>query len=463
MANGNEEQREFQEMPDGMTVCRVDDFYRYYEVLDADKVVQNFQLITGEKTARLTSVTTYLNFPDKGALVPWAAGLAAEEAARIARREFPGILSHGMLDRAKPHTMLYVSVRDWFLAGFSDAEITQKAFEINMSAFAKPLSGDEMESLISAARSAAEHTLEDFEAGITQMEASAAYAHKIERDEAADLGTRIHKWVELDLKGVQQDLPEDLVPAVNAYKKWRSRKDFQAIVSLEQIIYYAVYPVIFAGTVDAIFRLADGTLGIVDFKTSNGIYESHIVQIAAYAKAWEWLTGEKVTRGWAVRFGKEDGVLEEQEVDIELYWPTFEALVPARDLYKVAIDNSKAAAGHRKKEREAKEREARKRRAQETAASQPPRSSNGANSGQAQNGAARTAGLPTNLDNVGRLMEWTRDTFGVSAPRDVVVIARDCGIEELAGITKVGELQPYLHDKRLLAAIANSRKPARAP
>lgn len=47
-----------------MTVCRVDGFYRYYEVLDADKVVQNFRLSTGKETARLTSVTTYLNFPE---------------------------------------------------------------------------------------------------------------------------------------------------------------------------------------------------------------------------------------------------------------------------------------------------------------------------------------------------------------------------------------------------------------
>lgn len=105
------------------------------------------------------------------------------------------------------------------------------------------------------------------------MEASDANAHRLERDEAADLGTRVHMWVELDLKGVQQHLPEDLVPAVNAYKTWRLQKDFQSIVSLEQMIYYAVFQVVFAGTVDALFRLADGTLGIVDFKTSNGIYE----------------------------------------------------------------------------------------------------------------------------------------------------------------------------------------------
>lgn len=68
-------------------------------------------------------------------------------------------------------------------------------------------------------------------------------------------------------------------------------------------------------------------------------------------------------------------------MDIEGYWPTFEALVPARDLYKVAINDSKAAARRRKKDREAQEaQEARARRAQETVASQQSSSSNGAGS-----------------------------------------------------------------------------------
>ena len=457
MAGGNREQREFQEMPNGMTVCRVDGINRYYEVLDTDKVVQSYKLSSGKDTSRLTSVTTYLNFPEKGALIPWAAGLAAEEAARIARRDFPGILANGMLERAKPHTMLYVSVRDWFLAGFSDADITQKAAEINGSAFVAPLSGEDLEKLIGAAMSAAEYTLEEFEAGVTQMEEAAAYANNAEHDEAADLGTRVHKWVELDLEGVQQELPEDLMTAVNAYRQWRSEKDFQTIVSLEQMIYYAEPPLVFAGTVDALFRLADGTLGIVDFITSNGIYESQIVQIAAYAKAWEWLTGEKVTRGWAVRFGKEDGVLEEQEVDIERYWPTFAALVPARDLYKVVVNESKAAARRRKKEREAEERSRR-----ETPASHRSQSPNEPDAAQDRNGKGKSADIPPNLENVGSLMEWTRETFGLSSPSDVVVIAKECGIDELSDITAVAQLQPFLGDARLLSAIANSQQHARA-
>ena len=48
----------------------------------------------------------------------------------------------------------------------------------------------------------------------------------------------------------------------------------------------------------------NGQLVALDWKIGNGLYPEHLLQVAAYAKALEEMSGESVSEAWAVRLGK---------------------------------------------------------------------------------------------------------------------------------------------------------------
>ncbi|MCY4651843.1 MAG: Rad52/Rad22 family DNA repair protein, partial [Dehalococcoidia bacterium] len=75
----------------------------------------------------------------------------------------------------------------------------------------------------------------------------------------------------------------------------------------------------------------------------------------------------------------------------------------------------------------------------------------------AQSGSANGASLPTDLEHIGALMLWATQNFAPINGDEVVRIARECGIPELAEVSAVSELHPFRNDKRLLSAIANSK------
>ena len=81
----------------------------------------------------------------------------------------------------------------------------------------------------------------------------------------------------------------------------------------------------YAGAMDAI-AYRDGSLVALDWKTSNGIYPEYALQVAAYAKALEEMTGNPVTEAWTVRFGKSAPEFEARQViDLEKSFIAFRA------------------------------------------------------------------------------------------------------------------------------------------
>ena len=63
----------------------------------------------------------------------------------------------------------------------------------------------------------------------------------------------------------------------------------------------------YGGTLDFIGKL-NGKLVLGDFKTSGGVYPEYLMQIVAYAKAYEETTGNKIDGGYhLLRFSKENG------------------------------------------------------------------------------------------------------------------------------------------------------------
>ena len=128
-----------------------------------------------------------------------------------------------------------------------------------------------------------------------------------EANVSAELGTQMHDIIDGLLKGNQEIVvPDQLEPAVRGFLRWR-----QAHANWEHIdSEVAVYTRDFAGTVDALFRdPVTERFIIVDWKTSSGIYDSALMQVAAYCHALDsmllesgrlWM--EDTVEGMIVRF-----------------------------------------------------------------------------------------------------------------------------------------------------------------
>jgi hypothetical protein len=104
-----------------------------------------------------------------------------------------------------------------------------------------------------------------------------------ERDEAADIGTKIHEfagqWITLKKK---PEIPEEerVRNGVIAFLKFIKENNLEFICS-ERIVYSKKHKVI--GRLDAIsYDIDDGYLTLDDFKSSSGIYPEMILQTAGY-------------------------------------------------------------------------------------------------------------------------------------------------------------------------------------
>jgi hypothetical protein len=108
------------------------------------------------------------------------------------------------------------------------------------------------------------------------------------RDEAALAGTIAHDYIESFI--LQKDRPEfpsvaaeTLVKADNAYLQFREWWDLtrMEIVATERSYVSELHQ--FGGTIDAVGRDAKGRIVLLDWKSSNGVYQDFLVQLGAYA------------------------------------------------------------------------------------------------------------------------------------------------------------------------------------
>ena len=104
---------------------------------------------------------------------------------------------------------------------------------------------------------------------------------------AADLGTRAHDTIDRIVRGDTEDMiiDEDVRQVIKNFWQWWNDSGIVLDPRGDSMIYSAKYG--YAGAADALGVLPDGKLVVVDFKTSNGIFDTHIIQVAAYAKALE--------------------------------------------------------------------------------------------------------------------------------------------------------------------------------
>ena len=128
------------------------------------------------------------------------------------------------------------------------------------------------------------------------------------RAQAASAYSAFEFWV----KGTQLDIIDCEVPVISEQHK-------------------------FGGTLDFIGKL-NGKLVLGDFKTSGGVYPEYLMQIVAYAKAYEETTGNKIDGGYhLLRFSKENGDFGHHfypNLDDDA-WPAFLHLRALHDLTKI--------------------------------------------------------------------------------------------------------------------------------
>jgi hypothetical protein len=136
------------------------------------------------------------------------------------------------------------------------------------------------------------------------------------RDKAAELGTIVHSMVEQYIAGSQVS---DVVPicitekdrfqlesAFNAFIEWFESNKFEIV---EQEIQLVSEQYQFGGTPDAIAKDGKGRLVLLDWKTSDGVYADHLIQLGAYRLLWnETHPDNQLTGGSHLcRFAKTNG------------------------------------------------------------------------------------------------------------------------------------------------------------
>jgi len=106
------------------------------------------------------------------------------------------------------------------------------------------------------------------------------HAADAKRDEAAALGTAVHDAAAAG-RGIA-DVPADIAPRLRQYQDWLRVSGAEIIASEFQVWNLAIG---YAGTVDLLVSLKDGTTWLVDIKTGSGVYSDHALQVMAYAQA----------------------------------------------------------------------------------------------------------------------------------------------------------------------------------
>lgn len=116
------------------------------------------------------------------------------------------------------------------------------------------------------------------------------------RDQAALRGTDIHELGVGLAAGQPVQVPDHLLEPVQAYARWLDAFHVVPTITERPVVNISHR---WAGTIDLRARL--GTQGqdwLLDLKTGKGVYESHALQIAAYAHAEHWLDEAGQLQPW---------------------------------------------------------------------------------------------------------------------------------------------------------------------
>lgn len=179
-------------------------------------------------------------------------------------------------------------------------------------------------------------------------------AHKEKIDEAGNVGTQAHNWIEEYIKGLiskNADQLNNLLAsfpaderaknACDAALDWMTAHNVRWIYT-ERKIYSRKHK--YAGTMDGLCIVDSCTnplccphpfkdrLSIADWKTSNYLHPEYIMQTASYEAAYEEETEANVEDRWIIRLGKDDAKFETWHIEAENFQEDFNTFLSALDL-----------------------------------------------------------------------------------------------------------------------------------
>jgi len=122
--------------------------------------------------------------------------------------------------------------------------------------------------------------------------------------DAGTTGSKIHDWIEKYAKGEKPEMPEEknVIVGVNGFLDW-SKKNKVKFLENETLVYSRQHD--FSDKLDSIATIG-GKRYLVDYKTGTGLYNDVMLQTAAYAGAYNEMTGNKIHGRWAIRIEKRD-------------------------------------------------------------------------------------------------------------------------------------------------------------
>ena len=145
-------------------------------------------------------------------------------------------------------------------------------------------------------------------------------AHRRKKEEAADVGTLAHKWIEDWING-ENPAPDPLTDHMTVnFVKWAEENDVE-FIEAEKKVYSRTHW--YAGTLDFLCKM-NGKTYLGDFKTSNGIYDDYFYQTSAYQLALQELEPDLHIDGHVIINCKKDGGFNKKfSFDYEKNIPVF--------------------------------------------------------------------------------------------------------------------------------------------
>lgn len=103
-----------------------------------------------------------------------------------------------------------------------------------------------------------------------------------ERDTAADIGSTVHKAIDMHILGQEYEWPEKAKGHERQFNQWLA--EYEPTFELSEATVYHRKPA-YAGTLDSILTLPNGRRYLVDVKSGKNVYGEVALQLAAYRYA----------------------------------------------------------------------------------------------------------------------------------------------------------------------------------
>ena len=135
---------------------------------------------------------------------------------------------------------------------------------------------------------------------------------KKQGDNILNIGSMVHKFCEMWLKGEKFAEPEDKVikNCFNEFKKFWTKHRLKLVES-EKILYHERG---ICGTLDIVAEDPQKNLWLIDIKTSKGIFINYVHQVHGYKYLYENQTGKKINKMYLVRLPKDGADFEARHI-----------------------------------------------------------------------------------------------------------------------------------------------------